>query len=544
MPCRALQRQRGALHPLLLASLAIAMLVALPIAGVLSNLFAVVEAEAQTFAHLWQTVLPGYIVNSVVIALMVVLLTAVIGIGCAWLVAVCEFPGRRVFEWALILPLAMPAYVVAYAYTDFLQFSGPVQGALRAWFGWQGGSYWFPEIRSVGGAGLLFGFILYPYVYLIVRNAFLERSSRMWDAARTLGAGPWRAFFAVSLPLARPAAAAGIALALMETLADYGAVDYFGVQTLTTGIYKSWYTFSDRTAAAQIAGVLLLTVMLLMFVEQKSRGRARYYAVGARGSVQQRPVLRGWQAWGAMAFCGLPILLGFVAPFAILLHLLLDAESVVVSTRYLDWLGNTVLLGGITAVIAIVVCVVIAYAARTSGGLLQRVCNRIIGMGYAIPGAVIAVGILIPIARLDQWSAEQGIALVLSGSVVALVYAYLVRFLAIALQSVQAGLLKITPAMDASARSLGHGIGSMLARVHAPLLWRSVLTAGLLVFVDVVKELPATYTIRPFNFDTLAVVAHQLASDERLGEAALPSFSIVLIAMVPVIVLARAMARR
>lgn len=540
----SLSRQRGNLHPLLLLSLLIAVLVALPILGVLSNLFVVDDAEAQTFTHLWQTVLPEYIFNSITIALIVTLLTAVIGIGCAWLVAVFDFPGRKVFEWALILPLAMPAYVVAYAYTDFLQFTGPIQSGLRELFGWQGrNSYWFPEIRSVSGAGVLFAFILYPYVYLIVRNAFLERSPRMWDAARTLGAGPWRAFMQVSLPMARPAAAAGIALALMETLADYGAVSYFGVQTLTTGIYKSWYIFSDRTAAAQIAGVLLLTVMLLMFLEQKSRGRARYYAVGARSVVQPRAVLGGRHALGAVMFCAVPVLIGFIAPLLILVHLLLEAETVVISARYLDWLRNTVLLGGVTAVIAVVVCVVIAYAARTTGGTVQRICNRIVGMGYAIPGAVIAVGILIPIARIDQWSSEHGVALVLSGSVIALIYAYLVRFLAVSLQSVQAGLLKITPSMDASARSLGHGLGSMLMRVHAPLLWRSVLTAGLLVFVDVVKELPATLTIRPFNFDTLAVITHQLASDERLGEAALPAFTIVLIAVVPVMVLARAIAR-
>ncbi|WP_293781156.1 iron ABC transporter permease [uncultured Oxalicibacterium sp.] len=536
-------RQQGGLHPLLLVSLLIAALVALPIAGVLSNLFVAGDADAQTFAHLWQTVLPEYIRNSIVIGLIVTLLTAVIGIGCAWLVAVFEFPGRRIFEWALILPLAMPAYVVAYAYTDFLQFTGPVQSGLRALFGWQGRSYWFPEVRSVTGAGLLFGLILYPYVYLIVRNAFLERSPRMWDAARTLGSGPWRAFFQVSLPMARPAAAAGVALALMETLADYGAVAYFGVQTLTTGIYKSWYIFSDRAAAAQIAGVLLLTVMLLMFLEQKSRGRARYYAVGARAVAQQRTVLGGRHAWGAFVFCALPILLGFVVPLLILVQLLLNAETLVISARYLDWLRNTVLLGGVTALLAVAICVLIAYAARTSGGRLQRICNRIVGMGYAIPGAVIAVGILIPIVRMDQWSSEHGVTLVLSGSVIALIYAYLVRFLAVSLQSVQAGLVKITPAMDASARSLGHGLASMLLRVHAPLLWRSLLTAGLLVFVDVVKELPATLTIRPFNFDTLAVITHQLASDERLGEAALPAFTIVLIAIVPVMVLARAIAK-
>lgn len=539
------RRQSGRMHPLLLTSLAIALLVGVPVVGVLSNLFSgpALSAGIGTFAHLWATVLPEYIVNSVLIAVIVAVMTAVLGIGCAWLVAAFDFPGRKFFAWALILPLAMPAYVVAYAYTDFLQYTGPLQTGLRTWLGWQGPTYWFPEIRSVSGAGFLFSFVLYPYVYLLARNAFIERSPRMWDAARTLGASPWRAFFQVSLPLARPAAAAGIALALMETLADYGAVAYFGIPTLTTGIYKSWYIFSDRTAAAQIAAVLLIAVMGLMLLEQKNRGRARYYAVGGRSAAQLTTTLQGRQAWGATVFCSVPVLLGFFVPLIILLRLLWQADAISFDARYFGWLENTIILGGVTALIAVAICVLMAYAARVTNSKLQAACNRIVSMGYAIPGAVIAVGILIPLAHIDAWNSAHGVALVLSGSVIALIYAYLVRFLAVSFQSVQAGLLKITPAMDASARSLGHGLASMLMHIHVPLLWRSVLTAGLLVFVDVVKELPATLTIRPFNFDTLAVITHQLASDERLGEAALPALTIVLIAIVPVVILARAIAR-
>lgn len=542
------QQQTGGIHPLLIASLAVALLVGIPVAGVLSNLFQTanpdaVNASGTTFAHLWATVLPEYLGNSFAIAVIVLLLTAIIGIGCAWLVAAFDFPGKRLFEWALILPLAMPAYVVAYAYTDFLQFSGPVQTALRAMSGWQAHDYWFPQIRSVGGAGILFALVLYPYVYLLVRNAFLERSPRMWDAARTLGVGPWQAFFKVSLPLARPAAAAGIALALMETLADYGAVAYFGVPTLTTGIYKSWYAFSDRPAAAQIAAVLLIAVTLLMLLEQKSRGRARYYAVGGRTATQQIHRLNGGAAWGAALFCAMPVFVGFLLPLLILLRLLLREESLNFGARYIGWLQNSIVLAGATAMIAVAICLLLAYAARVTKSRLQAACNRIVSMGYAIPGAVIAVGILIPLSRLDAWGAEHGMTFLLTGSVVALIYAYLVRFLAVSYQSVQAGLSKITPSMDASARSLGHGLGSMLWRVHTPLLWRSVLTAGLLVFVDVVKELPATLTVRPFNFDTLAVITYQLTADERLAEAALPAFTIVMIAFVPVLVLARAIAK-
>lgn len=535
---------QGGSQLLLVVSLTIAFLVGVPIFGVLSNLVLTAGADTgSTFAHLWSTVLPEYVFNSMYIAFIVAVLAGMGGVGCAWLVAVFDFPGKRILEWALVLPLAMPAYVVAYAYTDFLQFSGPVQTALREAFGWQAHDYWFPQIRSVGGAGILFAAVLYPYVYLLARNAFLERSPRMWDAARTLGMGPWRAFIKVSLPLARPAAVAGITLALMETLADYGAVAYFGVPTLTTGIYKSWYTFSDRTAAAQIAAVLLIAVTVLMLLEQKSRGRARYYAVGSRTKMQLPMPLRGLHGWSAMLFCTVPVMLGFVIPLTILLRLMLREEAVEFGPRYLGWLQNSVLLAGATALFAVMICILLAYAARVTKSRLQAACNRIVSMGYAVPGAVIAVGILIPLSRLDAWGAERGMSLVLTGSVVALIYAYLVRFMAVSYQSVQAGLIKITPSMDASARILGHGLGAMLLRVHAPLLWRSVLTAGLLVFVDVVKELPATLTVRPFNFDTLAVITHQLASDERLGEAALPAFTIVMIAFIPVIVLARAIAK-
>ncbi len=542
-----LSRPWQRLHPLLTVSLVIALLVGVPILGVLSNLFIgdpAGDAGAEIFSHLWSTVLAEYVGNSIAIVAIVMVLTAVMGIGCAWLVAAFEFPGKRLFEWALILPLAMPAYVVAYAYTDFLQYAGPLQSALREMFDWGRGDYWFPDIRSLEGAGVLFAFVLYPYVYLLVRNTFLERSPRMWDAARTLGAGPWTTFFKVSLPLARPAAVAGIALALMETLADYGTVAYFGIPTLTTGIYKSWYAFSDRTAAAQIAGVLLLTVILLMYLEQKSRGRARYYSIGGQAGARAERRLSGRQAFGAVLFCSVPVVLGFILPLLILVRLLMQEEVLNISSRYLEWLQNTAILGGVTAVCAIAICLLLAYAARVTRSRVQEVCNRIVSMGYAIPGAVIAVGILIPLSRLDAWAYSNGMKLALTGSVIALIYAYLVRFLAVSYQTVQAGLTKITPSMDASARSLGHGWLSMLFRIHTPLLWRSVVTAGLLVFVDVVKELPATLVIRPFNFDTLAVITYQFAADERLAEAALPAFTIVLIAFIPVLILARTIAKR
>ena len=300
---------------------------------------------------------------------------------------------------------------------------------------------------------------------------------------------------------------------------------------------------AEARGFAQIAAVLLIAVTLLMVLEQKSRGRARYYAVGGRTKMQLPVSLRGWHAWGASIFCAVPVLLGFAMPVAILLRLIAREETMVLGERYFGWLANSVVLASITALIAVLICVLLAYAARVTRSRVQAACNRIVSMGYAIPGAVIAVGILIPMSRLDAWGADHGVRFVLTGSVLALIYAYLVRFLAVAYQSVQSGLVKITPSMDASARVLGLGLVAMLLRVHAPLLWRSVLTAGLLVFVDVIKELPATLTVRPFNFDTLAVITHQLAADERLGEAALPAITIVIIAFIPVIVLTRAIAK-
>jgi len=530
--------------PLLLVGLVVALLAGLPVASVGLNLF--VGGTSATWGHLSSTVLPEYIANSLWLCLGVGVGVGLVGVATAWLTAMHEFPGRRIFEWALVLPLAVPAYVMAYVYTDFLQFVGPVQTFLRDSFGWEHGDYWFPDIRTLPGAMLMFICVLYPYVYLLARTAFLERASGMLEAARTLGMGPWRAFFAVSLPLARPAIVAGVALALMETLADYGTVAYFAVNTFTTGIYRAWFSLGDRVAAAQLAAMLLAFVLFLLMAERVSRGRARYHNTTGRNRPMAGARLHGMAAVLAVFACALPLLLGFILPAGLLLKMAITEGDAQFGERFLLLSRNSFVLAGVTAAIGVLLALLLAYGARLAKTNLASGLNRLVGLGYAVPGAVIAVGVLIPVTRLDNWLAGQwqswfghNPGLLLTGGIAALIYAYLVRFLAVALHTVESSLGKITPSMDDAARSLGLGQGETMRRVHAPMLRGSLLTAGLLVFVDVMKELPATLVMRPFNFDTLATQAYTLASDERLAEASTAALAIVVVGLLPLIALSR-----
>jgi iron(III) transport system permease protein len=535
------------------AALICAALVALPVLGVFAS-FVQAEGSRATLAHLASTVIPSAALETGLLVAMVMLGVTVLGTTSAWLVAAHEFPGRRAFEWALLLPLAMPGYIVAYAYTDFLQFAGPVQTLLRASFGWQRGDYWFPEIRSMPGAAFVFTVVLYPYVYLLARTAFLARTASMIDAARSLGLTPWQTWLRVNLPLARPAVAAGALLALMETLADYGAAAYFGLQTFTTAIYRAWYALGDRIAASQLAAVLLVVVLVVMALEVRMRGRARFYSPPNNARPAPRTQLsRGGSALSFVACC-VPLLLGFVLPVLILLHLLWPTLGESQWGRYLGWLSNSLLIAGAAAALALSAVLGIAYAQRLLpagwSATAVKLAAKVMNLGYAVPGAVIAVGILLPLAAFDNaldaalksWFGF-GSGLLLTGTVFALLYAYLVRYFAVAFQPVEAGLARITPTMDASARSLGSGPLEVFRRVHLPLLSPSLAAGALLVFVDVMKELPATLVLRPFNFDTLAVIAYQMAADERLGEAALPSLTLVLVGVVPVIMLSRAISR-
>lgn len=534
---------------LLVISFVVAALVGLPVASVFANIFS--GGTGDTWQHLASTVLPEYIASTLWLCLGVGCGVTVVGVTTAWLTATHDFPGRRVFEWALILPLAVPAYVLAYVYTDFLQFVGPLQSALRETFGWEKADYWFPDVRSLGGAITMFIFVLYPYVYLMARTAFIERSSGMLEAARTLGVGPWHSFFRVSLPLARPAVAAGASLALMETLADYGTVSYFGVQTFTTGIYRAWFSLGDRIAAAQLAASLLGFVLVLLLIEQSSRGRARFHNTTGRNRPQPGHRLSGISAALAVIACVVPLAIGFVVPAGLLLRLALAGGDAQFGAHFVVLARNSFVLAGVTAVIAISLALLLAYTARIAKGRISQSLNRLVGLGYAVPGSVIAVGVLIPVTRLDSWLAAQwevwfgsNPGLLLTGGIAALIYAYLVRFLAVALQSVTSSLIKITSNMDEAARSLGANPGETLRRVHLPMLRGSLLTASLLVFVDVMKELPATLVMRPFNFDTLATQAYTLASDERLAEASTASLAIVAVGLLPLIMLSRQISRR
>ncbi len=540
--------------PLVVMATLIGVLVALPVLSVGANLLA--GDTGSTWSHLASTVLPEYVLNSLLLSIGVGLGVAMLGVSTAWLTAMTDFPGRRVFEWALLLPLAMPAYVMAYVYTDLLQFVGPIQTLLRESFEWRRGDYWFPEIRSLGGAMLMFICVLYPYVYLLAHTAFLERGSGTFEAARSLGLSPWGAFYRVSLPLARPAVAAGVALVLMETLADYGTVAYFAVPTFTTGIYRAWFSLGDRVAAAQLAGALLMFVLLLLAMERLSRGRARFHETGRR--VGERRLLAGWHAWAAHVVCQLPLSLGFLLPAGLLLNFAFEDGDSAFGLRYAVLAQNSLLVAGISALLAVLLAILLAYGLRLAqeqrrshgAALCARMANRVVGLGYAVPGSVIAVGVLIPVTRLDHWLGARWLewfgthpGLILTGTVAALIYAYLARFLAIALHTVDSGLVRVTPSMDAAAKSLGCGPLETLRRVHVPLLRGSVFSAGLLVFVDVMKELPATLVMRPFNFDTLATQTYTLAADERLAEASTAALAIVAVGLLPVMFLARQVAK-
>lgn len=548
---RSRRRRRGSggrAGSLTLVSVIVATLLGIPVVTVVGQVL--LPSESDAWAHMTDTVLPRYLWNTFWLVLGVGLLAPIIGTGTAWLVTMCRFPGRRVFEWALILPLAVPAYVMAYTYTDFLQFTGPVQTGLRDLFGWGPRDYWFPEIRSLPGAVAMLTFVLYPYVYLLARASFLEQSICALEVSRTLGCSPWSSFLRVALPLARPSIVAGTTLALMETLADFGTVAFFGVQTFTTGIVRAWASFGDPVAASQLSAFLLTFVFAILVLEHVSRGRARYHHTSARYKQLPSYRLRGGRALLAWLACALPLTIGFLLPAAILLKMSLEAAREPYGPNFLQLAFNSFTLAALTAGVAVVVATVMVYSVRLQPNRLSFLANRFVSMGYAVPGTVIAIGVLIPFTALDNavdsWMrATLGLStgLLLTGSIAALVFAYVVRFLAVSLNTVEASITRVRPSMDDAARTLGHGPGRTLIRVHGPMMWGSMLTAGLLVFVDVLKELPATLVMRPFNFDTLAVQAYNLAADERLTQAAIPALAIVAVGILPVIILSKTIAR-
>ncbi|MEM8812455.1 MAG: iron ABC transporter permease [Pseudomonadota bacterium] len=503
-----------------------------------------------TWQSLSETVLPEFTWTTIKLIVMVGVGTAVVGTSTAWLITACRFPGRKILEVLLALPLAFPAYVLAYAYTDLLDHPGAVQSTLRAVMDWGPRDYWFPEIRSVGGAALMLIFVLYPYVYLLARAAFLRQSATAYLAARALGHSPWSAFFRVRLPMARPAIAGGVMLALMETVADFGTMAHFGVRTFATGIYQAWFSMGDRPAAAQLAFCLLLVALFLVFLERIERSARRHHEAGRRIEPDEPIVLKGRRAAAALVICILPVLVGFMIPLFVLFEMAIDSGQSPFSERYLGFISNSMILSLIAASVTMMAAILIGYFVRLHPGKTSSFGKLLAGLGYAIPGGVVAVSILTPLAGFDNavdafmretFGVSTG--LIVTGSAAALVFAYAVRFMAVALSAFDTGISAIKGNMDDVARTLGATPARMLTRVHLPLMRTSLITGFLIVFVDVMKELPATLILRPFNFDTLAVQAYRLASDERLAQAAVPSLIIVAFGMVPVIILCRTIAR-
>lgn len=529
------------------AVLAVAAIMLLPLITI--GVLAVAPTE-NIWPHLASTVLPRALRETVLLMCGVGLLTLVIGTATAWFVTMYRFPGRALIDRLLVIPLAMPTYIVAYCYGDLLDFAGPVQTWLRAAFGWTTvRDYWFPEIRSLGGGVFVLAMVLYPYVYLTARASFVQQSVCVLEVARTLGRTALGTFWSVALPMARPALAAGTALALMECLNDLGAVQYLGIESLTVSVYTTWLHRSNLGGAAQLAAIMLVFIALLFTAEKVARGSRRSHSTTGRYRSIPFSDVEGWRGYLAAAICSLPFVLGFAVPFGVLVGPAVRFASDATLGDFWQTARNSVMLSAMAAILAVSCALLLAYAQRVTTNALTRPAVQLAGLGYAVPGTVLALGLLIPLARfdnaVDSWARDMlGVStgLLLSGSVVALVLAYTIRFLAVSLGSVEAGLQRISPNLDAASRTLGQSSLSTLWRVHMPLLLPALGAGGLLVFVDSMKELPATLLLRPFNFDTLATQIYNFAALEQFEHAAPGALTIVAVGLIPVLLLHRAVA--
>ena len=523
----------------------IALIVLSPIMSVIWIAFTPSE---NIWPHLISTTLPRYLRTTLVAMFSVGLLAASFGTGTAWLIARYKFPLSRWLEWLLLLPLAIPAYVGAYALVDFLEYAGPVQTLLRQIFGWSTArDYWFPEIRSLTAAVIVLAAALYPYVYLLARTAFREQSGCGHEVAQSLGAGPFERFWRIGLPLARPAIAAGTAIVMMETVNDFGTMDYFAVQTLTTGIFSVWLESSNAGGAAQVALVVLCLVVFLVALEKFSRRKERHYNLSNRARPIERDQLKGFAGFLAMTLCALPFVIGFVLPVSVISWHAVGNLDEFTARGLIQALVNTLVVGGIAATVTVIAGLFMVYGVRLSGRRLPQFLLPVTTIGYAAPGAVLGVGLLIPLAATDNavadaiWAATgYDIGLIMTGSAFALVLAYSVRFFAIAQGAADAAMGRVSPSLPMASRSLGRTLGGTLRDVYLPLIRGSIGSALLLVFVDCVKELPATLLLRPFNYETLATRVHQQASLENLGNAAPSAVLIVLVGLAAVVLLARA----
>ncbi|WP_429011782.1 ABC transporter permease [Aeromonas veronii] len=521
-------------------SWATALLLGLP---VIALLFSAFSAEGELFRHLADTVLLDYLGNTLGLVVGVVLLSLLFGVPTAWLVAMCQVPGRRALQWALMLPMAMPSYIVAYVYTDLLDYSGPLQAGLRALFGWNSpADYWFPAIRSLGGAAWVLALVLFPYVYLLTRASFLEQSVSLIHSSRLLGCTPWQSFRRLSLPLARPAIMVAVSLVAMETLADFATVHFFAINTLTTAVYDTWLGYGSLATAAKLSCLMLLAVVLLIALERRSRSRQQVFQKSMGHEQPLRYPLKGMSRWLAGLWCWGLVLAGFGLPFVILLDYGVRYFELSWTPEFVRFAGNSLAISALTALLAMGIALLLGFFRRLDGGIKSLLPLRIAAMGYAMPGTVLAIGVLVPLTALDfaindlaEWLGRQGPGLLLTGTITAIVFGYLVRFVAIAIGSVESSMGKISPSLDMAARSLGQGDGGMLHRVHLPLVRRGLFAGAMLVFIESMKELPAALLLRPFNFDTLATHVYQFVSDEMLERGAMGAIVIVLVGLLPLI---------
>ncbi|EMA8959252.1 iron ABC transporter permease [Vibrio fluvialis] len=527
------------------SSVALATLLVLPILAIF------VTAIGQTddvFAHLLSTVMPTYAFNTVVLTLSVMALALLFGIPSAWLMAMCRLPGEKVLQWALVLPLAIPGYIVGYIFTGWFDYAGPIQVWLRAQTGWMAGEYYFPDIRSLAGASIVLALVLYPYVYLMCRAAFMEQNVSLLQSARLLKCSPWESFRRISLPLVRPSIAVALSLVAMETVGDFGTVSYFAVNTLTTAVYDTWMNYSNLTAAAKISAVMLVIVLLLLSAERYSRRRQKLYQSQFNSHEDFRYALRGWKKWLALLWCWGLVCVAFIFPLLQLLSYAYTYFEQSWTAEFREYALNSLQVSLSAAVIGVAVALVVNFYSRLKSNRVSVALMRLSSMGYAVPGTVLAIGVMVPVLTLDhavndvakamQWGWP---GLIFSGTMFAIIFALIVRFSAVAIGSIESSLNKISPSLDMAARTMGCQANAMLWRVHLPLVRRGALIAGLLVFIESMKELNAALLLRPFNFETLATYVYNYASDEHLELAALPAVLLVLVGLIPLVVVNRSL---
>ncbi|EKO3374179.1 iron ABC transporter permease [Vibrio fluvialis] len=527
------------------SSVALATLLVLPILAIF------VTAIGQTddvFAHLLSTVMPTYAFNTVVLTLSVMALALLFGIPSAWLMAMCRLPGEKVLQWALVLPLAIPGYIVGYIFTGWFDYAGPIQIWLREQTGWMAGEYYFPDIRSLAGASIVLALVLYPYVYLMCRAAFMEQNVSLLQSARLLKCSPWESFRRISLPLVRPSIAVALSLVAMETVGDFGTVSYFAVNTLTTAVYDTWMNYSNLTAAAKISAVMLVIVLLLLSAERYSRRRQKLYQSQFNSHEDFRYALRGWKKWLALLWCWGLVCVAFIFPLLQLLSYAYTYFEQSWTAEFREYALNSLQVSLSAAVIGVAVALVVNFYSRLKSNRVSVALMRLSSMGYAVPGTVLAIGVMVPVLTLDhavndvakamQWGRP---GLIFSGTMFAIIFALIVRFSAVAIGSIESSLNKISPSLDMAARTMGCQANAMLWRVHLPLVRRGALIAGLLVFIESMKELNAALLLRPFNFETLATYVYNYASDEHLELAALPAVLLVLVGLIPLVVVNRSL---